>query len=240
MTLFAKNTHTKDYAAPRRAASAVASARRQLAKAPLPKEALAKVERLAVVPKKVRRASSGAKAGAVLGIAGVAGVAAYLAVRHWRSGHEGQTLPVVADVDLARYAGTWYEQARLPNRFQRNCGGQVSAHYSVRADGTVGVLNRCVGRDGHVEAVQGVAKRMPVAGVSSPGRLAVRFASAWLSWLPPVWGEYWVIQLDENYQYALVGTPDRRFLWILSRRPRLQESKAVSYTHLTLPTIYSV
>ena len=69
MTLFAKNTHTKDYAAPRRAASAVASARRQLAKAPLPKEALAKVERLAVVPKKVRRASSGAKAGAVLGIA---------------------------------------------------------------------------------------------------------------------------------------------------------------------------
>lgn len=162
---------------------------------------------------------------AVAGIAGVAGAAAYFAVRHWRAGREGQTLPVVADVDLARYSGTWYEQARLPNRFQRQCGGQVSAQYHLRPDGSLDVLNRCVGKDGHVDAVQGVARPVAVAGVRQPGRLAVRFASAWLSWLPPVWGEYWIIQLDEHYQHALVGTPDRRYLWILSRRPRLQASK---------------
>lgn len=165
-----------------------------------------------------------ARTAAWIGLAGVAGAAAYLAARHWRAGHEGQTLPVVADVDLARYCGTWYEQARLPNRFQRHCGGQVSAHYSLQPDGTVQVLNRCVGDDGHVEAVQGVARRVAVPGVQQPGRLAVRFAPAWLSWLPPVWGEYWIIQLDEDYQHALVGTPDRKFLWVLSRRPRLQSS----------------
>ncbi|MFT4191624.1 MAG: lipocalin family protein [Comamonas sp.] len=160
----------------------------------------------------------------VVGIAGVAGLAAYLAVRHWRAGHEGQTLPVVAEVNLRRYCGTWYEQARLPNRFQRHAG-QVSAHYHLRQDGGIDVLNRCVGQDGHIEEVQGVAKPVPVAGVVRPGRLAVRFAAAWLGWLPPVWSEYWIIQLDEHYQYALVGTPDRRFLWVLSRRPRLEAAR---------------
>ncbi|KAF1024062.1 MAG: Outer membrane lipoprotein Blc [Paracidovorax wautersii] len=177
----------------------------------------------------VARASP-ARAGALLtprtaawlGVAGVAGVAAYLAVRHVRSGQDGQTLPVVADVDLARFCGTWYEQARLPNRFQRYGDGQVSAHYSLRRDGAVQVLNRFVGQDGHVEAVQGVARRLAVPGVHRPGRLGVRFASAWLSWLPAVWHDHWVIQLDEDYQHVLIGSPDRRCLWVLSRRPRLQ------------------
>ena len=87
------------------------------------------------------------------------------------------------------------------------------------------MVNRCVSPDGSVEEAQGVARPVAVPDVPRPGRLAVRFAPPWMSWLPSVWGEYWVLQLDEQYQYALVGTPDRRFLWVLARRPRLQTGK---------------
>lgn len=134
-------------------------------------------------------------------------------------------LPVVAPVDLQRYAGTWYEQARLPNRFQRDCTGQVSATYEVLPDGRVGVTNRCAKADGSTELAQGVARLVPVEGQPGAGRLEVSFAPRWLSWLPMVWGDYWIMQLDADYQVALVGTPDRKFLWVLSRAPQIDAAR---------------
>jgi len=132
-------------------------------------------------------------------------------------------LQAVAPVDLKRYAGVWHEQARLPNRFQKKCTGAVSAQYTPLADGTVEVRNVCEVAGGVEESV-GVARVVPVAGQPGAGRLEVRFAPEWLSWLPMVWGDYWILKLDRDYEVALVGTPDRDFLWVLSRAPRLDEA----------------
>ena len=130
-------------------------------------------------------------------------------------------LQVVAPVDLKRYAGMWHEQARLPNRFQKQCTGPVSAHYTPLHDGNVEVRNRCMVADGNFEESVGSARVVPVAGQPGAGRLQVRFAPEWLSWLPIVWGDYWILKLDRDYQVALVGTPNREYLWVLSRAPRL-------------------
>lgn len=124
----------------------------------------------------------------------------------------------VAGVDLTRYAGTWYEQAHLPMFFQRKCVADTTAHYSLDADGTIAVVNRCRKADGSFSEAHGVARK--VGGRSST--LEVRFAPEWLSWLPMVWGDYWVIALDEvEYRWAMVGAPDADYLWILSRTPQL-------------------
>jgi len=124
----------------------------------------------------------------------------------------------VANVVLARYAGTWYEQARLPMYFQRKCASDTTADYRLNADGTVAVVNRCRREDGGLQEAEGIARI--VDGRTST--LEVRFAPAWLSWLPAVWGDYWVIALDEaDYQWAMVGAPKADYLWILSRSPRL-------------------
>ncbi|RZL95491.1 MAG: lipocalin [Variovorax sp.] len=133
-------------------------------------------------------------------------------------------LQVVAPVDLKRYAGLWHEQARLPNRFQKNCTGPVTAEYTLMEDGTVEVRNRCVLGDGRVDEAIGSARVAPVAGQPGAGRLEVRFAPEWLAWLPAVWGDYWILKLDREYQVALVGTPNRKYLWVLSRTPRLDEA----------------
>lgn len=133
-------------------------------------------------------------------------------------------LQVVAPVDIQRYAGTWHEQARLPNRFQKQCTGPVTAEYIPQPDGTVQVRNRCVRPDGNFDEAVGTARVVPVAGQPGAGRLEVRFAPSWLSWLPMVWGDYWILKLDRDYQVSLVGTPDREYLWVLSREPRLEDA----------------
>jgi len=130
-------------------------------------------------------------------------------------------LQVVAPVDLVRYGGLWHEQARLPNRFEKNCEGSVTAQYTLRDDGTVEVRNRCALADGTFDESIGTARVLPVAGQPGAGRLEVRFAPEWLSWLPIVWGDYWILKLDRDYQVALVGTPNREYLWVLSRVPQL-------------------
>lgn len=131
-------------------------------------------------------------------------------------------LRVVPELDLERYAGTWYEIARLPNRFQRKCAGEVKATYSLRPDGRITVVNQCRSGDGTLDDAAGVARR--VAG--RPGSvLQVRFAPAVLSFLPAVWGDYQVIALDADYQHAVVGTPDRSYLWILARTPQIDRGR---------------
>jgi apolipoprotein D and lipocalin family protein len=136
---------------------------------------------------------------------------------------DGQkNLEVVPAVDLARYAGKWYEIARLPNRFQNKCAGEVSAVYQRLEGGGLRVTNECHQSDGRMSRAEGKARP---AGKGAPGaKLEVRFAPAWVSWLPAVWGDYWIIDLASDYSYSVVGTPDRKYLWILSREPRIDEA----------------
>lgn len=133
-------------------------------------------------------------------------------------------LQVVAPVDLQRYVGLWHEQARLPNRFQKKCTGPVTAEYTLLGDGTVQVINRCMLADGRFDESAGIARLAPVAGQPGAGRLEVSFAPDWMRWLPLTWGDYWILKLDRDYQVALVGTPDRQYLWVLSRVPQLDEA----------------
>jgi apolipoprotein D and lipocalin family protein len=127
-------------------------------------------------------------------------------------------MTTVAKVDLARYAGRWYEVARYPNRFQAQCASDVTATYALRPDGTVAVTNACRRGDGSTDVAEGVAR---IVDPATNARLEVRFAPAALSWLPIVWGDYWVLALDPAYRYALVGEPSREYLWVLSRTPSL-------------------
>lgn len=128
---------------------------------------------------------------------------------------------VVASVDLDKYAGKWYEIARLPNRFQEKCAGDVTATYTVRDGGGLKVLNECRGKDGELKKAEGRARLADEDGPNS--KLEVRFAPSWLSWLPFVWGDYWILELAPDYSHALVGSPDRDYLWVLAREPRLDE-----------------
>jgi apolipoprotein D and lipocalin family protein len=125
----------------------------------------------------------------------------------------------IATLDLPRYMGSWYEVAKFPNRFQGQCVGPASAEYSLQPGGTVRVVNRCPLADGKVDRVVGEARRIGPEG--SP-TLEVRFAPPWLSWLPFVWGNYWVVDLDAGYQLAVVSEPKREFLWVLSRQPKVE------------------
>ena len=123
----------------------------------------------------------------------------------------------VPELDMGRYAGQWHEIAHLPVSFQKKCVGDITATYALRADGRISVHNACRTGDGERIAAEGVAR--PVEG--EPGQLQVRFVPDWLAWVPLVWADYWVIALDPGYQWAVVGDPDRKYLWILSRSPRM-------------------
>ena len=127
---------------------------------------------------------------------------------------QSQPLRVVDAVDYQKYAGTWYEIARLPNRFEKKCVGDITATYTVRTDGRIDVKNRCREADGTFTDAVGIARR--VEG-QPPSVLEVRFAPAFLSWLPMVWGDYQIIELAADYSHVIVGSPSREYLWILSR-----------------------
>ena len=135
-----------------------------------------------------------------------------------------RNLPAQADVDLTQYAGTWYEQARLPNRFQKDCIGDVEANYVLVPDNTIRVTNQCRAKDGSVKVARGVGRLSKAFDPKDPAKLEVRFAPKWTSWLPMVWGDYWIIKLQGDYRYSLVGTPDRKYLWVLSRDKKADDS----------------
>ncbi len=128
----------------------------------------------------------------------------------------------VPTVDLGRYAGTWHEVARFPNKFQARCLAETVATYELLPNGQIRVVNSCRGADGKLIRVEGRARLADQAGPTS--RLKVRFAPAFLSWLPMVWGDYWVLDLTDDYAAALVGTPDRKYLWVLSRTPAMADT----------------
>ena len=141
---------------------------------------------------------------------------------------EKTPLSVVPSVDLTRYSGRWYEIARLPNRFEEKCAADVTAEYTMLGSERLKVVNRCRKKDGRVSKAEGVAKLADKGGANS--RLKVRFAPGFLSFLPVVWGDYQVIELAPDYSHALVGEPGRKYLWILSRTPRMDEE---TYRRLT-------
>lgn len=123
-----------------------------------------------------------------------------------------EPLDTVEYVDVEKYMGTWYEIAKYPNGFQQNCSG-VTAEYALREDGTVRVFNTCRASDGETikDTIEGFAT---VADKATNAKLTVYF-------FYPFGAPYWIIDLDEDYRYAVVGDPTRRFLWILSRTPTL-------------------
>ena len=128
----------------------------------------------------------------------------------------------VPALDVDRYMGTWFEIAKFPNYFQRKCASDTQAIYSKRADGLIKVLNSCKTNEGKVNIAQGLARPdLTTSPLSS--KLQVRFAPAWLSWLPFVWGRYWVVMLDPDYRYAVVSEPRRKYLWILSRTAHMDK-----------------
>jgi apolipoprotein D and lipocalin family protein len=126
----------------------------------------------------------------------------------------------IPSLDVQRYLGAWYEIAKYPNWFQRKCLSNTIAVYSARVDGTLKVLNSCKTTDGEVSEAEGTARQI---GAKDSPKLEVRFAPAWLSFIPMVWGDYWVIDLDPQYQVAVVSDPRREYLWILSRTPQLDK-----------------
>lgn len=125
-------------------------------------------------------------------------------------------------VELSRYSGRWFEIARLPMPFQK-VGEAAIAEYGVNPDGTLSVRNIAVRADGSQHDIRGYAK---VLNPPENTKLAVRFRT-WFGPLIPVpqAGNYWVLQVDEHYQEAIVGTPDRKYLWLLARTATISEKR---------------
>jgi apolipoprotein D and lipocalin family protein len=123
----------------------------------------------------------------------------------------------VPTLDLQRYLGQWHEIAHLPMFFQRKCLDTITATYTANPDGTISVHNACRDKDGSIDASDGVARKVEGRAAA----LKVRFAPSWLAWLPAVWADYWVVDLDANYQWAVVGGPSRKYMWVLSRTPTM-------------------
>jgi len=124
-------------------------------------------------------------------------------------------LTVVDVVDLNRYLGMWYEIASYPSWFQKGCTGST-AEYSLLSDGKIQVINRC-----HKDSLEGPLKvskgKAEVADTATNAKLKV-----WFFW--PFKGNYWIIELDDDYQYVVVGEPSRKYLWVLSRTPTMDEA----------------
>lgn len=134
-------------------------------------------------------------------------------------------LATVPHVDIKRYMGTWYEVARLPMRHEPEDATDITATYSLEDDGKVRVVNR-MRRNGEAEEAVGQATAIDDSG----SRLEVTFLPEGLRWIPFTKGDYWIIGLEPDYSVALVGSPDRKYLWLLARTPRIDG--AIRESHL--------
>jgi apolipoprotein D and lipocalin family protein len=127
-------------------------------------------------------------------------------------------LATISSLDVPRYMGSWYELAKFPAWFQDKCVADTRADYSLEPGGRVQVINRCRQKSGAMKEATGAARQI---GDQNSAKLEVRFAPAWLSFIPAVWGDYWVIDIDPAYQLVAVSEPKRRYLWILARSPKV-------------------
>lgn len=123
-------------------------------------------------------------------------------------------LEVVPYVDIKRYTGVWYEIARYPHKFQDDCLGS-KATYTLNDDGYITVLNECYKKTNGVE-IKFVKGKAWIVDNKSNAKLKVSFF-----W--PFTGDYWIIELGKNYEYAVVGHSERKYLWILSRTKNMDE-----------------
>lgn len=121
-------------------------------------------------------------------------------------------------IDIDRYAGTWHEIARMPHFFQRHCHRDTTATYTRQAD-HVKVVNRCVKADGEVISAEGKAF---VTDAPVNRKLKVGFLEI-LGWMP-FKGDYWILDIEPDYRWVIVGGPDREYAWILSRTPTLDDA----------------
>ena len=137
-----------------------------------------------------------------------------------------KNLPDTAsNIDISRYMGIWHEVARLPMLFQNSCVDNISARYSLNENNSVNVINQCRRADNKIITAEGIA----LAIDHTNSKLKVTFLPKVLRWLPFTKAPYWILRLDENYQTALVGTPNRQYLWLLSRNPKIDEKVYQSY-----------
>jgi apolipoprotein D and lipocalin family protein len=124
----------------------------------------------------------------------------------------------VDSVDLSKYIGVWYEIAKIPNSFQRSCKSNTTATYTLREDGKLDVINRCTEKDGSINEAKGIAK---IVDNKTNSRLKVSFVR--IFGISLFWGDYWIIGLAKDYKYAIIGSPNRKYGWILSRTPKLSQ-----------------
>jgi len=136
-------------------------------------------------------------------------------------------LVTVDNVDLNKYIGLWYEVAKIPNSFQDQCAYGTTAEYKIDEDGDIIVTNSCFDDENELDVAEGLAK---VVDKKTNAKLEVSFVS--FLGIRPFWGDYWIIGLDENYQWAIVATPSRKYGWVLSRTPSLPDS--------TMQTIFEI
>jgi apolipoprotein D and lipocalin family protein len=137
-------------------------------------------------------------------------------------------LTTVSQVDLNKYVGLWYEVAKIPNSFQDQCAYGTTAEYKIDDDGrNIIVKNSCYDAKGNIDVAEGLAK---VVDKNTNAKLEVSFFS--ILGIRPFWGDYWIIGLDKNYEWAVIGTPNRKYGWVLSRTPSLPDSTMQSIFEL--------
>lgn len=127
-------------------------------------------------------------------------------------------LSPVSDFDIERYAGEWHQIAAIPAWFQEQCVADTKAHYTLRGDGHVDVVNSCERTDGTMDEAEGLARF--IEGPNE-AKLEVTFVEVLGNWFWQAAGDYWVIGLDQGYRWSVVGGPDRKYAWVLARVPRL-------------------
>ena len=152
--------------------------------------------------------------------------------------YNNATTPTTVDkTDLEQYTGTWYEIGRLPMYFQRKCARDVTATYTDTTDGSgIVVVNKCTGADGADIAAEGLAKPDDNSG----SKLRVTFLPSWIRWLPFGRADYWILARDANYQTALVGTPDKDYLWLLARTPDITQQTYTKYRQIAQQQGYNL
>lgn len=150
---------------------------------------------------------------------------------HGRAAREGSVtgrpseVTSVSSLDLDRYLGLWYEIGRLPLRWEAPESTDITANYTRHDDGSLRVDNRCIDENG--KPSQAIGWATPVDG--QPGRLQVTFLPELLRWIPFTKGDYWVLKIDDEYSVALVGTPNRKNLWLLVREPVIDPATREAY-----------
>ena len=132
---------------------------------------------------------------------------------------QSTAVKTIDNVDLKKYSGKWYEISKIPNSFQDHCIKNTTANYEINEEGDIYVTNSCFDSDDELDDATGLAR---VVDKNSNSKLEVSFVSI-LGW-HIFWGDYWILGLDDNYQYAVVGTPSRKYGWILCREPEMDKN----------------